>query len=615
MKAFRSTRLLPQLPNKAQVRSGTRRLPQLSRCASSQNGRLSVQAPTRKRIRLLPTFSRCVSTSFGQNSIDPNQVDPGPNQPEEDDEPRKSGKQKKWRINPSIFKMIESAATTFSSIAILGLAGYSYHLYYKRMVLRKMETAFTPGDPMLDLAAPPPVNKVKVLGEEAETIDLESDNWILRPEQGKMDEIILGGRTGRYYLIVGEKGTGKSTMILESMRKNDGEGISMFEAHADLEIFRIRLGKALNFDFHEDYIGSLFSIRGPRDTTALLDIERAFNKVEKIALTRRDRAASQPTSAHKSGPLVIIVNCMHLIRDDEDGQDLIELMQQRAEQWAASNLITMVFNSDDYWVYERLKRYATRMEVLPILDLPKPKAISALARFRAKYFPTEDIDSDILRQVYDQVGGRTNFLNRVAKSTDMLKMCRTIVEAEKTWFLNQCGILGEEMDDDVMDQQKFASAAMVLARALVQEAKKLDSEYDEKQGHILPQIPLYIARQIMTRADFIKQYDHENLFTIDSRAMVRADSVPMMNAFREICAEKGFDDRLEATLDRISAIESLNRTKEITMKDLWIEQRGDLRGRYRMVTKDGRGRETGSMEFAFVPPSEQEEETDEGNDE
>jgi len=27
---------------------------------------------------------------------------------------------------------------------------------------------------------------------------------------------------------------------------------------------------------------------------------------------------------------------------------------------------------------------------------------------------------------------------------------------EKTWFLNQCWILGEEMDDDVMDQQKYA---------------------------------------------------------------------------------------------------------------------------------------------------------------
>ena len=91
-------------------------------------------------------------------------------------------------------------------------------------------------------------------------------------------------------------------------------------------------------------------------------------------------------------------------------------------------------------------------------------------------------------------------------------------------------------------EKKFASAAMVLARALVERSKELHTSYDEKQGHILPQIPLYKARHIMTRADFIKQYDHDNIFTIDSHAMVRADSVPMMNAFKEICAEDGFDD-------------------------------------------------------------------------
>jgi hypothetical protein len=44
----------------------------------------------------------------------------------------------------------------------------------------------------------------------------------------------------------------------------------------------------------------------------------------------------------------------------------------------------------------------------------------------------------------------------VAKSEDMLLTCDKIKEVEKTWFLNQCWILGEEMDDDVMDQQKWA---------------------------------------------------------------------------------------------------------------------------------------------------------------
>lgn len=79
------------------------------------------------------------------------------------------------------------------------------------------------------------------------------------------------------------------------------------------------------------YVGSLFSIKGPRDTTALLDIERAFNKLEKVALTRRHKG---------SPPLVLIVNSTHLVRDDHDGQDLLEMIQQRAEQWAASGLVT-----------------------------------------------------------------------------------------------------------------------------------------------------------------------------------------------------------------------------------------------------------------------------------
>ena len=69
----------------------------------------------------------------------------------------------------------------------------------------------------------------------------------------------------------------------------------------------------------------------------------------------------------------------HSVLKREDGQDLIELLQQRAEQWAAANLVTMVFNSDDYWVYERLKKLATRMEVTSITDLPRLQAIAAIS--------------------------------------------------------------------------------------------------------------------------------------------------------------------------------------------------------------------------------------------
>ncbi|KAF1350888.1 hypothetical protein BDV97DRAFT_294196 [Delphinella strobiligena] len=458
--------------------------------------------------------------------------------------------------------MLESTGTTLASVSVLGLIGYSYTFYYKDLILRKMEHAFEPGDPVLDLASTSKGRQV-------------DGHWILRDEQTLLDSIVAGESRGQYYLLVGEKGVGKSSMLIDAMAKVDGEGCAMIEAHADLEIFRVRLGKALDFEYHEDNIGALFSIRGPRDASALLDIERAFNKLEKVALRRRKKVGK---------PLIIIINNTHLLRDDEDGRDLLELLQQRAEQWSASNLATVIFNSDDYWIYERLKQLATRMSVVPVPDLTKEQAVSALQKFRVRYYPGDpSSQTEILEKVYQKVGGRLSFLNRVAKSSDMLKTCEEICRTEKTWFLNQCWILGEEMDDDVMDSQKYCSAAMVLAKALVDKEKEMDTKYDSEGGHVLPQMPLHEARQVMTRADFIQTYDAINIFTIDSRAMVRADSVPMMNAFREICAIEGFDEHLEATLDRISAIESLGRTREVTIKDLWDK------GKYRITTRNAKG--------------------------
>ena len=127
------------------------------------------------------------------------------------------------------------------------------------------------------------------------------------------------------------------------------------------------------------------------------------------------------------------------------------------------------------------------------------------------------------------------------------------------------------MDDDVMNQQKFASSAMLLVKALVE--REDAKNYDPEAGHILPTLPLHEARQVMTRADFVQQYDHDNIFTIDSEAMVRADSVPMMNAFRDIVNGKvdgkPFGEFLEETMERIGDIESLGRTREVTLKDLW----------------------------------------------
>lgn len=413
-----------------------------------------------------------------------------------------------------------------------------------------------------------------------------------RLNQPLLDDVISGKIIGRYYLLIGEKGTGKTSMILEAMRKAQGSNCTIIDAHADPEIFRIRLGKALDFHFFEDYIGALFSLRGPRDTTALLDIERAFNKLEQVALRVNKKTKK---------PLVLIINNAHLIRDDESGQHLIELLQQKAEALSGSGLATIIFNSDDYWVYERLKKLGTRLEVITIKDLTRQESLEVLRRSRRSFFKQE-LSLAEANHIYNLVGGRPQHLTAVASQKDAITACHNLIDRERTWFLNQCGLLGEEMDDDVMESGKFSTSAMLLMRALVemdkkQEQERLDSCFDHK----LPQIDLWTARRIMTRPDYIQVYDNLNIFTIDSESFVRADSVPMMMAFREIAKMPNFDELLEETCDRVSAIESLGRTRELVAKDLV------LGGTYKI---DSSTSERGSKSATLVSLLQPEEEDD-----
>jgi hypothetical protein len=148
---------------------------------------------------------------------------------------------------------------------------------------------------------------------------------------------------------------------------------------------------------------------------------------------------------------------------------------------------------------------------------------------------------------------------------------------------------------------------MVLANALYKSSLALSTTYDPTSGHILPAIPLHRARFIMTRSDFIRKHHDLSIFSIDSHAVVRADSVPMQRAFNEICSEPGFEQFLDATLERIGAIESLGRTKELTFKDLWEG------GRYRITTTDAKGEVAGHVEVETVEGKKEEDGDDDGD--
>ena len=50
---------------------------------------------------------------------------------------------------------------------------------------------------------------------------------------------------------MGPKGVGKTSMLLDAMIANEADGCAMLEAHEDPEVVRLRLGKAIDFEYNE----------------------------------------------------------------------------------------------------------------------------------------------------------------------------------------------------------------------------------------------------------------------------------------------------------------------------------------------------------------------------
>ncbi|GAA6002799.1 hypothetical protein JCM10207_007688 [Rhodosporidiobolus poonsookiae] len=485
----------------------------------------------------------------------------------------------------------ESALATGAGIGLLAGAGLCYHYWYKYEVLRKMERAFAPGyDPVLDLAT-------AAAREEDGSV---KKGRVRRKEQDYIDKLINGEITGEYLLMMGPKGVGKTSMLMDAMIKNSADGCAMLEAHEDPEVFRLRLGKALDFEYHEDSFAGLFQRREPREAGPVLDIERALAKLEKVAIRYRRR---------RNRPMVMIIQNSHFIHDDEDGHALLHMLQQRAEAWAQAGVLTMVFLSDNFHVYTHLKRSATRMHTLSIRDLTPSETHTYLAGTHARFFPDKaPISRAESFRVWDLIGGRLSFLSKVVKREDMEEAARDLVDEEKEWLHSRLGLIPDH-DDDVMDEQKVSSCSFLLfqhfanlakaSEPLVAEALK---DLERSQPHdgaelaealeldllnvlpdeLDPKVTYREAREVMTRPDYIVDLDAWHIINVDRFHNVRPDSRLMLSAFKAVAAEEDFQEKLDNVCDRINAIESLHRTRELTVKT----GEGDLGGFLRLRVGD-----------------------------
>ncbi|POV95723.1 hypothetical protein PSTT_16092 [Puccinia striiformis] len=461
---------------------------------------------------------------------------------------RRSSSSSSWSDGVAVQAIIGS----LSGVLILGFGGYLYHTWYKYSVIKKMAVAFKPGyDPVLilDKASRQIPNNKPVEATDDEEI-VEEIGWIPRREQELIDQIVHGELAGQYWLITGPKGTGKFALIADAMTRNQADGIAVCECSDDLEIFRLRLGKCLNFQFAEDYIGGYL-------LTLALN-QRALGKLQKVAVDYHSK---------HSRPLVLVFNNIHHLRQEEGSYSLLLQLQQRAESWAQAGIVTLIFCSDDHWPYALLKKNASRMSVLTVKDLTKQEAMRAMRTERKKLWGESRVMNDPeIESIWRLVGGRISHLRECMKHKDMIRAAELIIEREKQWLLSQIGLI-VDCDDDVMDEQKWASASFLLMQALVKNADEpAASRPNSHHSHRPKGIPYAVARQIMTRTDFISKLDHENMIAIDINYRIKPNSTVILNVIRELCNEPDFQERLDSVLERISDIESLGRTRELLWK-------------------------------------------------
>jgi hypothetical protein len=67
-------------------------------------------------------------------------------------------------------------------------------------------------------------------------------------------------------------------------------------------------------------------------------------------------------------------------------------------------------------------------------------------------------------------------------------------------------------------------------------------------------------------SEFGVELDRLNIIFIDIRLGVRPDSTIILQAAKEVVEEEGFDKLLQDVKDRIDEVESLERTREITVR-------------------------------------------------
>lgn len=186
------------------------------------------------------------------------------------------------------------------------------------------------------------------------------------------------------------------------------------------------------FSMNRDYLGNLLGLSDLSGMTVYQQVERALHKLEKALIRYSNRTGR---------PAVIIMNSAHLLPQDNDGQTILNLFQQRAEKWASAGTATFVITSNDYWVFDVLRKNSNRMDTLTYTDLTRCQSIEAMRKCRQYYYGQKLAEQEEKEGVYDEaydiLGGRISLINSVSRRKHFLKAVHQLVEDDMQWLLSK----------------------------------------------------------------------------------------------------------------------------------------------------------------------------------
>ncbi|KAG1804460.1 hypothetical protein EV424DRAFT_1580462, partial [Suillus variegatus] len=429
------------------------------------------------------------------------------------------------------------------------IGGNLYVFWYKHNVLSKIEAAFnkTWDDAALVQLIKQELSRFDLLTPDLEHASLQSLAAKLsevhprRQEQDFVDSIVKGEMTGSYFLLVGPKGAGKSGMVFDAMLNIRNKGTVFLEAHPDLEVFRLRLGNALNYEFSEDMQAGLFQRPDPRSGGPAMDIERALDKLYEVAMRNGRRR-----------PLVLVITKIQNFQNDDQGRNLLLQIQQYAERWAIRGSVLMTHTSA---IFLNLFRHCHCCihHVRSVQDLDWEMSKRTLLCRRP--------DAENVNSVVHVVGGRQSYLNKVSRAEEMLQAAEDLLRSEKAWLENCLGLIPDcDNDGEVVVQQKWSLHCWTLLREFVRLYRVNQRESGDSWDPLkLPVIPAWRCQQIMTRPDYLDELDRLDVVYIDMNSNVQPDSMLVLRAALDIVEKEGFDELLEDVRCRIKEIENLRR--------------------------------------------------------